>query len=87
MRVISHIEYNKYLMLFPLYSMIFLSGIFKPHHSSFITVGIRKSLPRDFDDFHLGESFSETIKISSNNFNRNGRYLTLMCEENFYHEL
>ena len=67
--------------------MIFLSGIFKPHHSSFITVRIWKSLPRDFHDFDLGESFSETIKISSKNFNRNGRYLTLMCEKNFYHEL
>ena len=67
--------------------MIFLSGIFKPHHLSFITVRIRKSPPRDFHDFHLGESFSETIKISSKNFDRNGRYLTLMCEKNFYHEL
>ena len=67
--------------------MIFPLRIFKPRHSSFITVRIRKSLLRDLDDFHLGESLNETFDISSNNFDRNGRYLTLMCEENIYHEL
>ena len=87
MIVISQIEYNKYLILFALYSMIFLLCILKPHHSSFITVGIRKSLPRDSDDFHLSESLNETVNIPSNNFNRNGMYLTLMCKEHFYHKL
>lgn len=55
--------------------MIFLLiCIFKPHHSSFITVRIRKRLRRDFDDdFHLGESSSETVNIPSENFKRNGR--------------
>ena len=54
--------------------MIFLLiSIFKPHHSSFITVRIRKRLRRDFDDFHLGESSSETVNIPSENFKRNGR--------------
>ena len=54
--------------------MIFLLiCIFKPHHSSFITVRIRKRLRRDFDDFRLGESSSETVNIPSENFKRNGR--------------
>ena len=54
--------------------MIFLLvSIFKPHHSSFITVRIRKRLRRDLDDFHLGESSSETVNIPSENFKRNGR--------------
>ena len=54
--------------------MIFLLiCIFKPHHSSIITVRIRKRQRRDFDDFHLGESSSETGNIPSENFKRNGR--------------
>lgn len=54
--------------------MIFLLiFIFKPHHSSFITVLIWKRPRRDFEDFHLGESSSETVNIPSENFKRNGR--------------
>ena len=45
--------------------MIFPLRIFKPRHSSFITVRIRKSLLRDLDDFHLGELPWAFIKWSA----------------------
>ena len=65
---------NIYSIIFSRYFMIFLLiCIFKPHHSSFITVRIRKRLRRDFDDFRLGESSCETVNIPSENFERKGR--------------
>ncbi|CAH3157555.1 unnamed protein product, partial [Pocillopora meandrina] len=52
-----------------------------------IRVRIRKRLRRDFDDdFHLGESSSETVNIPSENFKRNGSVIVVIRYKDL-HEL